>query len=80
MEAAPTKPTGLQRILRDTIVVGLAAWVCSMFYYNGKEEGRREALRQIAPISNSLPLMKSHLQENGIYMFEEEELTQFKAH
>lgn len=48
--------------------------ICMAYYNEGKEAGQQEALRQIAPISNSLPLMKSHLQEHGIYMFEEDEL------
>lgn len=54
-------------------------FICMNYYDEGKEIGQREALRQIAPISNSLPLMKQHLQEKGIYMFEEEELRELQG-
>jgi hypothetical protein len=77
----PVEPklTGPQRIIRDTIILIIIAYICGMFYSNGKETGRHEALREIAPISNDLARMQSYLQEHGIYMFEQEEIRQLQS-
>lgn len=63
-------------------IVGLI--FCVFLYFLGKQQGQKagryEALSEIAPISNSLPLMKSHMERNGFYMFTERELQELQAY
>lgn len=63
-------------------IVGLI--FCVFLYFLGKQQGqqagRQEVLAEIAPISNSLPRMKSYLQTNGVYMFTERELQELQAY
>jgi hypothetical protein len=78
-EPKPSREEQINKIIRDTIILIIIACICGMFYSNGKETGRHEALREIAPISNDLARMQSYLQEHGIYMFEQEEIRQLQG-
>ena len=78
-EPKPSREERINKIIRDTIILIIIAYICGMFYSNGKETGRHEALREIAPISNDLAMMQSYLREQGIYMFEQEEIRQLQG-
>jgi hypothetical protein len=71
------KPKPKSSSLEETVawIVGLsaAAFFASLSYNNGIEDGRREVLREVGPISNQPALMKEYLQEQGVYMFDRSE-------
>lgn len=73
------EPTSLQSILMVGMILAALAVFCGGFYYDGVEAGRREALREVARISNDPATMKGYLQEQGFYMFEQGEIRQLQG-
>lgn len=67
------KSASLQQIVNVCVGLSAAAFFASLSYNNGIEDGRREVLREVGPISNQPALMKEYLQEQGVYMFDRSE-------
>lgn len=55
----------LENTIMSTIGLILAAWVCGMFYMNGKEKGRHQALREVSRIAEDHALLTEYLRQRG---------------